>query len=242
MKKIFLYMAFCSLAIISCRKDGVVEEIPEVSIDTQNSYDDQAAQNFLETHYLDEKGKIKDYVETDTVNKKLSKLNPVILPSGVIYIIRAGAQPTPGNPIGTNDVIRLMSISNSYVAAKTDDQVKFESAVNFRNTISTTGTPEADPYYFYTKNSFITSFNTKYKTSYDHSFFEIEGFREAIQKFKAFDLSDEAGYNLQGVIIVPSRAAYGRDIHYSSGMSYRNRSFVFAVQIYKTKARTAAED
>ena len=49
MKKVFLYLAMASIALTSCRKDEEVLQ-PEVSIDTQNSYDDQAAAKYLETH------------------------------------------------------------------------------------------------------------------------------------------------------------------------------------------------
>ena len=73
----------------------------------------------------------------------------------------------------------------------------------------------------------------------------MEGFQEAIRKFKAFDVGDDQNYNLQGVIIVPSRAAYARDEHYASGQTsaspFRNVSFIFNVQVYHTRARTADE-
>lgn len=235
MKKTFLFLALASIAITSCRKDDN-EIVPEVSIETQNSYDDQAAQKFLETHYLDAKGNIKDLEKTDTVNVKLSKLNPVTLPSGVIYIVRPGAQPTPGKDIGATDILTMMSNTVTYVATNTDDVVSFNSAYPFKNTIGGTGTPEVDPAYYYVKESILA--NAPAGEPKQHSYYEIEGFQEALKKFKAFDIPDDSNYNLQGVIIVPSRAAFARDNHFNYvGISFRNRSFVFNFQIYKTTPR-----
>lgn len=244
MKKTFLYLALASIAIVSCRKDDDVPTEEEVSIELQNNYDDQAALDFLETHYLDSKGNIKDFVETDTVNVKLSDMNPkpVVLPSGVIYLVRSGAQPNPGTTIGSSNIIHLMSIATTYVATNTNNKISFSSPSVFNNQIST-GNIEKDPAYYYVKNSILRTYNEKYGTNYDHSYYEIEGFREALQKFKAFDIPEESDYNLQGVIIVPSRAAFARDIHFNyTGIAYRNRSFIFNFQVYKTSERSAAED
>jgi len=233
MKKTFLYLALASIAVISCRKDDNVETVEEVSIETQNTYDDQAAQNFLETHYLDAKGNIKNWVSTDNVNVKLSDLNPVKLPSGVIYIMRSGAQPNPGTSIGQYDLLRLMSSSTTYVATNTDNKIAFASPSIFRNTIAGAGVPEVDPAYFYVKKSVLE--NATVAQAKQRSYYEIEGFQEAIKKFQAYDIPDESSYNLQGVIIVPSRAAFARDLHFNyTGIALRNRSFVFNFQIYKS--------
>lgn len=237
MKKAFLFLALASIAMSSCRGDQPVIE-PEVSIETQNSYDDQAALNFLQTHYLDTKGNLKNYVTTDTINKKLADLipAPVTLPSGVIYIKRLGAQPDPGKTIGATDIIKLMSVTNSYVATSTDGKVSFVSGYPFRNTIFGTGVPELDPAYFHVKDEVLTA--ATLPEAKVRSYYEIEGFGEALQLFKSFDLPDESNYNLQGVIIVPSRAAFARDPYFNySNISYRNRSFVFNFQVYKTTAR-----
>lgn len=233
MKKIFLGIAIATLALNSCRKDEGVETVEEVSIETQNSYDDQAATAFLDTHYLDAKGNIKPYVATDTVNVKLADLNPVKLPSGVIYVMRPGAQPTDGTPIGQYDIIRLMSNTTTYVATNTDNKIAFSSPSGFKNTIAGSGLPEVDPAYYYVKKSVLQ--NATSEIAKQRSFYEIEGFQEALKKFQAFNIADESSYNLQGVIIVPSRAAFARDSHYNyTGFSYRNRSFVFNFQVYKT--------
>lgn len=233
MKKIFLYLTMASIALTSCKKDEDLL-VPEVSIETQNSYDDQAIAKYLDTHYLDTKGNVKELAETDTVNVKLSSLNPFTLPSGVVYIMRPGAQPTAGTPIGSSDIIRIMSNTSTYIATDNEGKVSFTGAYTFRNTIAGSGTPEVDPAYYFAKKEILENAQNDYAKM--KSFYEIEGFREGLQKFEAFDIPDEANYNLQGLIIVPSRAAFARDPHSSFGgaISLRNRSFIFNFQVYKT--------
>ena len=122
MKKVFLFLSLASIALNSCREEDQMDIVPEVSIETQNSYDTEAIQEFLQTHYLDAKGRLQDYKEGDTAHVKLASLNPVLLPSGVVYIMRAGAQPTPGTTVGDTDIIRLMSTTMSYVASKNEEE------------------------------------------------------------------------------------------------------------------------
>lgn len=246
MKKIFLYSTAIVLALSSCRKDDETATYTEPEdIAVQNSYDDQAIQKFLDTNYLDNLGNIKAFSSTDTSddnNKKLSELNPVTLPSGVVYIVRNGAQPNPGTTIGVSDSIRLMSRTYTSVATNTDNNITFSGTALFRSTIDGTGVPEVDPKYYYiddegtTKDPLIENATTD--AAKLASYYEIEGFREGLQHFKAFNMEDSDNYNLQGVIIVPSRAAFARDPHYNyAGYSLRNRSFIFNFQVYKTIPR-----
>ncbi len=236
MKKTFLYLALALFAVTSCRKDENILE-PEVSIETQNGYDDVAAKKFLETHYFDAKGKVQVLADKDTVNVKLSDLSPVTLPSGVIYVMRPGAQPENGTVMGDADKISLMHISTSYVATDTEGKVMFTSPAVFGNTIAGSGIPQFDPLFYYAKKSVLDK--AVNDVAKKRNFYEIEGFREALQKFQAFDKDDASDYNLQGLIIVPSRAAFARDPHYNyTGMGYRNRSFIFNFQVYRSVAAT----
>lgn len=242
MKKIFLFLAVASLAITSCRKDDETTAPEEVSIETQNSYDDAAIKQFLKDNYFDSRGNIVAFsssITTDDNEKPLSDYSPVTLPSGVVYISRY--TPTAGKSVEAKDVLRLMHKTNTYVAVKGDDGViKFGSQYVFRNTVDLTGTPEVDPAFYHVKNSVLSSDTYKEKT---RSYFEMEGFQEAIKLFKSCEISDSENYNMQGVIIVPSRAAFARDDHFAySSYSFRNRSFVFSFQLYKAKTRLSTED
>lgn len=242
MKKIFLFLAVASLAMSSCRKDDETTTTEEVSIETQNSYDDAAIKQFLKDNYFDSRGNIIAFsssITTDDKEKPLADYSPVTLPSGVVYISRY--IPTNGKSIDAKDVLRLMHKTNTYVATKGDDGViKFGSQYVFRNTVDITGTPETDPAYYYVKKSVLESDTYKEKT---RSYFEMEGFQEALKQFKSCEVSDSENYNMQGVIIVPSRAAFARDDHFAySSYAFRNRSFIFSFQIYKASTRGTNED
>ena len=250
MKKIFLYILAGSLGFTACKKDDddTSTYVEPEDITVQNSYDDQSIEKFLDANYLDAQGNIKAFSSTDTADDHQTKLSamipaPVKLPSGVVYIVRAGAQPATGTAIEHRDIVKLMLRSKTYLAANTDGNVAFISGSDFVNTIDGGASPVLDPTYYYIakENPLIKSAKTDVTKS--KGYYMVEGFNEALQKFKAFDLPNEANYNLQGVIIVPSRAAFARDPHYNyTGYSFRNRSFVFNFQVYKTETRPADQD
>ncbi len=217
----------------------------EVSLETQNTYDDEAIQKFLKDNYFDSRGNIVAFSSTSTTDdneKPLSDYSPVKLNSGVIYISRY--TPNNGKAIAATDKIRIMHNTQTYVAVKgSDNVVKFDSKYPFRTTIISSGTPEIDPAYYHVRTSVLNKYNTDNNTTKTRSFYEMEGFQEAIKNFQSCEIADDANYNLQGVIIVPSRAAYARDEHFAfSSFSFRNRTFVFNFQVYKTETRTSAED
>jgi hypothetical protein len=246
MKKIFLYILAGSLCFSACKKDDEVETFVEPDdIAVRNSYDEQAIQKFMNDNYLDSQGNIKAFSSTDTSDdneKKLSELNPIKLPSGVIYITRNGAQPSPGVTIEANAVtqIRTMMRANYYLATNTDGNVAFEAGYSgaILNTINGSTTPTTDPSFYYVKKKILDDATTD--ATKQRSYYEIEGLQEGLQYFKGFgNMADVDNYNLQGVIIVPSKAAFGRDSHYNYalGASLQNRCFIFNFQIYKANAR-----
>lgn len=245
MKKIFLYILAGSLCFSACKKDDEIETYKEPEdISVQNNYDDQAIKKFMDENYLDLQGNIKPFSATDTIDdneKKLSALAYQTLPSGTIYIVRDGAQPAPSDAktIGDKDIIKIMGKAYTYVAIENEGKILFTSQTTFLNTIDGNTIPLIDPMYYYVKKQTIDAATTD--AAKQPSYYEIAGFREALQKFKAFnDLPSSAPYNLQGVIIVPSRAAFARNPHYGYlGQSYRNRSFVFNFQIYGRADRPA---
>lgn len=242
MKKIFLYILAGTLCFTACKKDDQVETFVEPDdVAVRNSYDDQAIQKFMNDNYLDTQGNIKAFSSTDASDdnqKKLSELSPVTLPSGVIYIVRNGAQPSPGVTLDTNPVsptatqIRTMMRANYYLATNTDGNIAFNTSGVLLNTINGSGSPVTDPMFYYVKNAVKDA-------SKDRSYYEIGGLQEGLKYFKGFqNMSDGDAYNLQGVIIVPSRAAFARNDHYNYvGYSLKNTCFVFNFQIYKANPR-----
>lgn len=251
MKKIFLYILAGSLCFSACKKDDTIDSYVEPEdITTQNTYDDQAIKKFMDENYLDAQGNIKAFSSTDTADdneKKLSDLDYKTLPSGTIYIIRNGAQPAPADEqtIGSTDIIKVMMKATTYLAINTDGNSLFTAATDFMNTINGNGIPAIDPKFYYTSPNDPLIVNATTDAAKKQSYYMIEGFSEALQKFKAFNnFPSEAPYNLQGVIIVPSRAAFARDPYfpynypgYSQVISLRNKSFVFNFQVYGRSTR-----
>ncbi|WP_317197629.1 hypothetical protein [Chryseobacterium tagetis] len=213
-------------------------------INVRNSYDEQAIQKFMDENYLDTQGNIKAFSETDTTDdnyKKLSELNPIKLPSGVIYVIRDGAQPSPGVAIETNSSasnatqIKTMIRANYYLATNTDGNINLSSRGALFNTIDGNGSPFTDPTFYYVKKSVLDAATVD--VAKQRSYYEIEGFQEGLKQFRGYEnTANGAPYNLQGVIIVPSKAAYARDSNY---YNLQNACFVFNFQIYDAKTRPA---
>ncbi|MCU7618914.1 hypothetical protein NZ698_17170 [Chryseobacterium sp. PBS4-4] len=240
MKKIFLYILAGSLCFSACKKDDEVETFIEPdNIEVRNTLDEQAIQKFMDNNYLDTQGNIKAFSSTDATDdnyKKLSELNPVKLPSGVIYIKRDGAQPNPGVTMDTNpesntaSLIKTMMRATYYRATDTDGNVNLTSAGALINTIDGEASPTTDPKFYYAKKNIVT-------TTYPRSYYEIEGLQEGLKYFNGFqNLPNETLPNLQGVIIVPSKAAFARDANF---YNLQNATFVFNFQIYHTEVRPA---
>ena len=236
MKRALIYIAVAAFTITSCRKDeakgNVIKEVGDLT--TQNANDDKAIAKYLDEHYLDALGRVKTFSTTDSSDdnyKKLSELNPQKLASGVIVIVRDGAQPNPGTAIGTTDKIKIMQKTTAFLSNE-NNGIEYTSETAFSNNIEGSGVPDFDPAYFFVKPE-ITTASGKPK-----SYYEIEGFQEGLKYFKSFSKGDSENYNLQGVILVPSRAAFARDEHFPyQGIGWRNRTFVFNFQIYSTTPR-----
>ena len=252
MKKIFLGIALSIVVLQGCRHSDDSSDVIYTVADTadqQNNWDDTSIAKYLDSHYFDDRGNIVAFDNSegatgDDNEEKLSDYDVHTLPSGVIYIKRADSvQPNPGVEIGATDKIHIMENVISYLAAKDSStgDVSLVSGITFDNTINGTGdlVPKFDPSWYYVKTSAVKAYNEANSTSYDRSFFEIEGLREGLSYFKAFDLDDSADYNLQGVIIVPSRAAFARDPYYTAYTTYslNDRTFIFNFQVYKTETR-----
>ena len=74
---------------------------------------------------------------------------------------------------------------------------------------------------------------------------ELKNFIEGLKHFKTTNRSTNDLYNFQGVIILPSRLAYGRNKVYSSGVgisdqlsAYRDISYIFNFELPKIEKRT----
>lgn len=241
MKKALLCIAAAAFLTTSCKKDDTqdttVQEVSDIAV--QNANDDAAILKYMDDHYLDAQGNIKTFSSTDTSDDNYTKLSAMPyqkLSSGVIVLKRAGAQPDPGTVIGDTDKMRIMLKSSGFLSSNENNTVNYTSEMTFANTVESTGTPLVDPQFYYVKNAVMTA------SGKGRSYYEMEGFQEGIRYFKSFNKDDAEGYNMQGVIFVPSRAAFARDDHNPYNLiSWRNRSFVFNFQVYKSSVRLDSE-
>src|SRR5690606_36431275 len=138
--------------------------------------------------------------------KKLSELNPVKLPSGVIYIKRLGAQPDPGVAIDTDPssntacLIKTMMRANYYLATDTDGNITLSPYGNLINTIDGSGSPATDPVFYYVTEAVVTSATSD--IAKQRSYYEIPGLKEGLKYFNDYNnLPNSEIPNLQGVII-----------------------------------------
>ncbi len=241
MKKIIFGFAVCALALQSCKKDNT-DDAPvytEPTIDVQNQYDDQAISKFLDNSYFDAQGNIKTFSTTSTDDDNETKLSTYpkeTLSNGTVIVKRPNAQPLQGKPIAATDSIRIMSTTTAYWATNEDNEVKFRYGFLFSNDIYGSGNPQVDPIYYYVTEKFMADHNNTNRNVY-----QIAGFHEALQHFKSCEIDDSVTPNLQGVIIVPSRAAFARNSYFQApsypSASLRNRTMVFNFQVYRSITR-----
>lgn len=255
MKKILFAFLLVLVVLGACKEDDyLTPTFPQLDQTEQNKYDDEAIAAYLENTYINSRGKLtesKTDINNDSINnRKLADLNPITLPSGVVYIIIPDAQPTSGSNVMPDDFLQFQQVGTTMRAVKTDNKIQFANQLSFFNTIDGSGVPLSDPQWYHVKQSVLDAAKAKAdkdptednKARTKKSYYEIEGFQEAIQKFKSFNLPEDADYNLQGIIIVPSRAAFAKEPHFNYvGIGLNDFSFVFNFQLYKARTRTAAE-
>jgi len=252
MRKLVHISLVAVLVVFSCKRDNnndTPKGYPILDEQTQKEYDDSAIKEYLNSHYFDERGRVKAIPSGDDSKEKLSN-HAKVLSSGVVYVIRPDAQPTNGIDVTDNKVLSMMLISHAARAVWLENKssIGFIGDSNFANTINTGGDILRDPMWHYVKNKDIESEqerldkNPNNKIKITRNFFEIEGFKEAIKKFKSFDNSPDENYNLQGLIIVPSRAAFGKEPHYIyTDKSLNDHTFFFNFQLYKAEDRKPEE-
>jgi len=248
MKKLVSILFVTIVVVSSCKNEsnGTPEKYPTLDYETQKEYDDSAIREYLNSHYFDEKGIVKVIQKEDSTKTKLFDI-ATKLPSGVVYVLRPDAQPTDGIEVTDEKVLSMMIISSGTRAVWVKDKntVDLVEKFSFFDTVNKGGNLLKDPKWHYVKKKDIENEqkrinkNPNNKFTVTKDFFEIEGFKEGIKKFKSFNKDPKENYNLQGLIIVPSRAAFGKEPHFNYNGSYMNDCiFFFNFQLYKAEDRT----
>lgn len=233
MRKWEITILLIGLVVSSCRSNDDDGDLPQTE---QNQVDDQAISQYLDDHYFDpERGLITKFEGSEENYPSLKSLG-IKLPSGVWVIKRPDVE-AEGPAIANNktDSI-LISFNSSRFKASYEDleegQKPYERYTGlFYNTIYSTGTPAWDPIFYY------HHINQNENSNIDLSYYVIEGFVEGLKHFNSTQTNGTDIYNFQGAILVPSRAAYGRDFVYLNGIldntTYRDQSFVFNFELHK---------
>lgn len=235
----FAIIAFV-FVFTACKND---DDNREPSIADQNKWDDEAILAFLEDHYFEpERGMIKRFDVTDSADDNHPNLlsQGTKLPSGV-WVVKKNEFVAEGRAVVNNaqDSILLSYEARTFKANKeelADGQKPYTNEAQIiYSTINASGTPQWDPYFYYTHISPAMAENGRKMEEY-----VIEGFVEGIKHFQSTANDGLDAYNFQGAILVPSRAAFARDVNYIGGSpsySFRNTSFVFNFELHKVVDR-----
>lgn len=240
-KKLGVCLLIFGLLSTACKRDDDNNELPQGE---QNEVDDRALVDYLEDHYFDpERGLIKKYDEDDEEDDEYPTLmsTAVKLTSGVWIVKRESVVAEGPSVVDNKTDSMLISFNSVRFKASYEQLAENEAAyekytANFTNTIYSTGTPAWDPAFYYTEITEEMANN-----GINESYFVIEGFVEGLKQFKSTMTNGSDLYNFQGAILIPSRAAYGRDLVYLNGTldgsSYRDNSFVFNFEIHQVLPR-----
>lgn len=242
-KKFFVTLLATAALFTSCKSD---DDNKELSVEQQNSLDDQAIEEYLEQHYFSsDNGKIAKF---DTIRGNEDDLKPSLKsravkdPIGFYYVTRPDITANGPSIVSSDKSEILISYDVKTFQATTDDAYKYKygSIYNYANTINTgDGSAVVDPSFYYYEP---TATETKNGIKREHV--ELKYFAEALKNFKSTERSGRELYNFQGVIILPSRLAYGREKMYTGSSvttnhNYRNSSFIFNFELDKVTPRDA---
>jgi hypothetical protein len=240
-KKFFVTLLATATLFTSCKSD---DDNKELSAEQQDSLDDQAIEEYLERHYFStDNGKIATF-DTITGNEddnypSLKQL-AVKDPAGFYYAYRPGVTAEGPSIVSSEASEILISYDVKTFQATNDEQYKYKygSIYDYANTINSgDGSATIDPSFYYYE---LTEAQIKNGIKREHV--ELKYFAEALKKFKSTLRSGRDQYNFQGIIILPSRLAYGRNKMYTGSAvttrhSYRNASFIFNFELDKVTPR-----
>jgi|SRR5690606_3521098 len=239
MKKWGLAIIAAGLIFTACKDDD--NGFDELPLDEQNQVDDDAIVEYLQNHYFDsERGLIKEFDADDESDDDFPTLyaQGTKLSSGVWIVKREGVVAEgPAADNNAQDSI-LISYDVKMFKANYKDLQEGGKPYNpispYSTTINGAGVGTWDPsfYYYHIPETMNDNIELKH--------FVIEGFTEGLKHFNSTDNDGSDLYNFQGAIIVPSRAAFGRDLVYngsSLNYNYRDISFVFNFELHKVIPR-----
>lgn len=252
-KKFFVTLIACSAVLVGCNNDddNGIDKNTTIPLEERNSIDDKAIKQFLEDYYLEPvKGKLTKF---DDVKDNEDDKYPALItyakqdPLGYWYAENP-------NHSGTDKTIESSDKNSIYlhyqttVFLATNDTVKANNASqkfygafslgNYDSSINAgDGSAKKDPSFYYTTLS-----ETNIKDGIKREHIELKNFAIALQHFKSTKRPISDLYNFQGIIILPSRLAFGRNkVYTGNGLSEytsnRDRTFIFNFELPEIEDR-----
>uniref|UniRef100_UPI0039A5246F hypothetical protein n=1 Tax=Ornithobacterium rhinotracheale TaxID=28251 RepID=UPI0039A5246F len=233
--KIGKYIILCLVALLalaSCEKDENPYDYL-IPLKERNQLDSEAIVIYLKENGFNEKG-------VATSLTLLPKGTPALYDlatqdeTGYWYVVNPQVSANGASPASNDkDSILLQYNLFSFIPVKIPNETsekKYDLKVvptMVESTINTTGVPMWDPSFYY-----INPNGNKSPEAY-----EIKALVDGLKHFKATDREAKAKppVQFQGLIIVPSRLAFGRKPSYL--VSGYDQSFILNFELYQVKAR-----
>ena len=237
-KKFFVTLLATATLLTSCSSD---DDSKELTIEQRNSLDDQAIDELLDQYYFGLNGKLTKF---DTIkgneDDKFPKLRKYAVkdPAGYYYAVNPEVT-AKGSKIKSNDTSSiLISYEMKYFISNDDESIKTKigSLYGYDSTIDGKGTATTDPDFFYFKPT-----DTEEAKGVKREHREFKNLIDGLKKFSATNTNGADLYNFQGVIILPSRLAFGREKYYTgsnlSNRYLRDYNFVLNFELHQVKDR-----
>ena len=241
-KKFFVTLLATTTLLVSCSSDD--DNNKELSVEQRNALDDEAIEQILEDYYFSPvNGKLVKF-DTITGNEddNYTPLKNIAIkdPAGYYYAKRPGVEAN-GPAIVSNDASKILISYDQKYFVSTDDEAynrKYGYIDNYSSSINLgDGSAISDPSFYYATISDALAEN-----GVKREHVELSNFVDALKHFNSTETNGRDLYNFQGVIILPSRLAYGRNKMYTGSAittnhPYRNTSFIFSFELHKVTPR-----
>lgn len=249
-KKFFVTLIACSAFLVSCNNDddnGVSKET-NIPVAERNALDDEAIQQYMTDFYFNPKnGRLTKF---DDVAGNEDDSFPALITlakkdeAGIWYAENPNHKGT-GDIVESNDLTSI-DISYNMISFRASNNTEYKKKYTNLDTKSGSGSINMgdgsavkDPSFYY----YIPS-TTEASDGVKREYIEIKNLGIGLKNFKSTKRATTDLYNFQGVIILPSRLAYGRNnVYYNNQISdrfdaYRDVSYIFNFEIVKAEKRT----
>lgn len=214
-----------------CKSDDGPELLDETE---QNVLDDLAIQHYLAEHYFDPNGRVTKFNEESTDDDNETALIQLAEQHGDYFIVKNPNITADGRAVveNTQDSILIQYTLFGYRATRTNDTIRYGVPVGYFSTVHQTGYAQWDPTFYHVPR--VGNVRPEQ--------FEIPAIVQGIKHFNSTDRSalDEPAVNFQGIIIAPSRAAYGRRVNQMSVPF--DTSIILNFELLKVMDRNTATD